>query len=247
MNEEVKKDSFFKKYKNDSRYKAKVELLGGCLFILFLIVWINISSIVSYDGYNLIDNNINTNIIGEDKNNLINELRNNNYAYKIEISKTKDNIIDTVIYDGKIYNNTNLVNKTHNEFIEEYYINNNNYYLKNNNIYTLTNSSKYYDFISNTFMDLNSIINYINIGKLVNIEHMNDGKVIKTYNIPLMNSEEYINIIVIEDNINISIEFNVDYTNLYNTYDINKLDNLTLKYNINNIGKIEEFKDIIIK
>ena len=77
MNEEVKKESFFSKYKNDSRYKAKVQLLGGTLFILFLVVWINISSIGN-TGYlnevaNLINDTPNENI------NLINEIKNNNY------------------------------------------------------------------------------------------------------------------------------------------------------------------------
>lgn len=252
MKKEVKKESFFYKYKNDSKYKAKIELFGGCLFILFLIVWINISSIFSNDNYNYIESNTVTNTIEEDKNNIINKLKNNNYEYKIEVSKVKDNIESKVTYEGKKYNNLTLVTKTYEDKIEEYYIANNNYYLKNNEVYNLTNSSKYYSFISETFMDLKSIINYINVGDLINTDYTNDGKVIKTYNVKISNismngSEDVITIVLTEDNVNISIDFNVDYTNLYNIYDINKVDKLNLKYNINNIEMVEEFKDIIIK
>lgn len=249
MSNNIKKESFFKRYKNDSRCRAKVQLLGGCLFILFLIIWINISYVGSYDGLNFI--NI-TNTVDEYNSGIINDLRKNNYSCKIEVIKTSANVDDVVVYDGMIYNNTKLVTKIYGDLTEKYYISGNNYYLFNNGAYVLTNSSKYYDFIASTFMNLNSVIDYINVGKLASTDNSIDGKVIKVYNvllkdISLVSGEGYITINVVEDNINNSIEFNVDYTNLYNIYDINKLDSLILKYNINNIGKIEEFKDIIIK
>lgn len=251
MNKEVNEDSFFDKYKNDSRYKAKVQLIGWGILIIGLILWVNIASVFSDNSYDYL--NEVTNTIKEEKgSSLISELKKNNYAYKIEIIKNKDNSEDKITYEGKVYNNSRNINKIYNDITEKYYIENNNYYLKNNDIYSLVASSNYYNFISETFMDLNTIINYVNVGTLDSTTNFNDGRVVKNYiiklkDIVLNNSEDSITISVTEDNINSTIEFDVDYTNLYNFYDINKLNSLRVKYYINDFNKIEKFNDINIK
>ena len=201
MKEEVKKESFFSKYKNDSRYKAKVQLLGGTLFILFLVVWINISSMGSSEYLNEIVNEVKEN----DKITLINEIKKNNYSFEIEVSKTKENIIDKILYIGNINGINKLVNKKYNEIIEEYFISNDNYYKKIKENYSLVNSSDYYSFINETFIDLNSIINYVNNSKLESTTNYEDGRILKNYTIKLSeivmnNSEEKITISVEENN-----------------------------------------------
>ena len=42
--QETENQTFKEKYKSDSKYKAKVQLIGYGLFILFLIVYLNIAS-----------------------------------------------------------------------------------------------------------------------------------------------------------------------------------------------------------
>ena len=251
MNKEVKEESFFDKYKNDSRYKAKAQLTLWGILIVGLILWINIASIFSDNSYDYLNEVTNT-IKEEKESSLISNLKLNNYAYKIEITKTKDNDEDKIIYDGKVYNNSRKINKIYNDITEEYYIENNNYYQKSIDTYSLVTSNNYYNFISETFMDLNTIINYINVGTLDSTTNFNDGRVAKNYivklkDIVLNNSEEYITINVIEDNINSTIDFDVDYTSLYNFYDTNKLNNLKVKYYISDFNKIEKFTDINIK
>lgn len=245
-------DNFLYKYKNNSKYKAKVQLIGWGIFIGILVLWINISSVFSDDSYQYLNEVTNTIIEEKEESSLINKLKVNNYLYKIEIIKNKENIEDKIYYDGQVFNNVKKIIKTYNDVIEEYYIENNNYYLKDNNTYSLVTSNNYYSFISETFMDLNTIINYINIGEIDSTTNFNDGKVVKNYviilkNIILNNSEEYITISVLEDNINNILEFDVDYTNLYNFYDINKLNSLKVKYSISNFNEVEKFNDIIIK
>lgn len=251
MNKEVKEESFFDKYKNDSRYKAKAQLTLWGILIIGLILWINIASVFSDNSYDYLNEVTNT-IEEEKESSLISNLKLNNYSYKIEITKTKDNNEDKIIYDGKVYNNSRKINKIYNDITEEYYIENNNYYQKSNDTYSLVTSNNYYNFISETFMDLNTIINYINVGTLDSTTNFNDGRVAKNYivklkDIVLNNSEEYITINVTEDNINSTIDFDVDYTNLYNFYDTNKLNNLKVKYYISDFNKIEKFTDINIK
>lgn len=248
MNEEVKKESFFSKYRNDSRYKAKVQLLGGFIFILFLVVWINISS-MGFSGYM---NEI-VNEVKEDNNDnvtLINKIKNNNYSFEIEISKTKENVIDKIVYNGNVNGINKIVNKKHNDILEEYYITNNNYYKKNNEVYNLVNSSDYYSFITESFMDLNTIINYINNAKLDSTTNYEDGKVVKNYSLKLKdivlnNSDE--NITISLEEFDDTIIFIIDYTKLYNIYVTDKLDNLTINYKINNFDKAEKIEEPIIK
>ena len=42
---EINKESFFYKYKNDKKYKAKAELTGYVIFILLVILFVNIASL----------------------------------------------------------------------------------------------------------------------------------------------------------------------------------------------------------
>lgn len=251
MNKEVKKESFFDKYKNDTRYKAKVQLIGWGVFIIALILWVNISSLFSSSSYNYLNEVTNT-VKKKEEIGMISKLKVNNYVYKVEISKNKENIEEKIIYDGKVFNFTKKITKTYNDIVEEYYVDGNNYYLKNNDVYSLVNSDNYYSFISETFMDLTTIINYINVGKIDSTTNYEDGRIAKNYiiklkDIVLNNSEEFITINVIEDNVNNVLEFDVDYTNLYNFYDVNKLNSLKVKYSIKDFNKIEKFNDIIIK
>lgn len=247
--EKNNKESFFSKYQSDPKYKAKIQLIVGGLFILVLVIWINVSNaIYSNDNSNLIDlinNEVeNNNVVSTNDNSFVNKLKVNNYSYKLEINMDKEKKHDSIIYDGKIFNTSSYVSKTYNNVIEEYYIDKNNYYLKENNKFVLVNSNRYYSFVSNTFMELNTIINYINAGNLVSREEK-DNLVISNYSIKLSeitlnNGDEYIEIKVTEDNNQDSIELNVNYTNLYKIYD-NKIERLIVNYNIKDFNKIESF------
>ena len=249
----TKEESFLEKYNNDSRYKAKIQLIGWAIFVGILIVFVNLNSAFSnnsYIGLNNLDNVINEE--NKEKSSLISKLKINNYIFKIEVSKNQNNNEEKNVYDSKVFNSSRKITKTYNNVIEEYYIENNNYYLKNNETYSLVNSSNYFSFISETFMDLSTIINHINVGTLESTTNYNDGRVVKNYiiklkDIVLNGSEDYITISVIEDNINNNLEFDVDYTNLYNVYDVNKLNSLKVKYSIIDFDKVEKFNDVIIK
>ena len=61
-NSKESKQSFFQKFKNDKKYRAKVQLIGYTVFIVFLIVFINVSNVGNNYSYNSVDNNnLNTN------------------------------------------------------------------------------------------------------------------------------------------------------------------------------------------
>lgn len=245
---DIDNESFFEKYKSDSKYKAKVQLLGGIIFIGILVILMNFSSTASGDNSNLI-NLINNNEIIENKDNikdsLINKLKVNNYSYLLEISMNKENILDKITYDGKIFSTSSYVIKTYKDKVEEYYIDKDNYYLKENDKYILVNSNNYYSFVTSSFMDINNIINYINVAEKKETYETQNNKIVTSYNIKiseitLNNSDEYISIDVIEEQNSESIELNVNYTNLYKIYD-NKVNDLSVKYIIKDFNKIEKF------
>lgn len=243
-NKEVKKkeDTFFYKYRHDSKYKAKVQLLGGFIFIIIVAIYARtLDSNISYNDYN----NIETNEVKNEKI-LLNELQNNNYAYSIDIIKNINDNEEKIIYLGKRKNNKEIITKKINEEeIEEYYVENNNYYIYEGNNYKIASNNKVYDFLSYSFLEINTIINYINSGDKIKETNYNDGKVEKEYQILLKNillngNEDYIKITVIEDLNNNSIIFDIDYTTYYNLYDVEKVNRLRVRYNFYDINKIEK-------
>ena len=157
----------------------------------------------------------------------------------------KENILDKITYDGKIFSTSSYVIKTYKDKVEEYYIDKDNYYLKENDKYILVNSNNYYSFVTSSFMDINNIINYINVAEKKETYETQDNKIVTSYNIKiseitLNNSDEYISIDVIEEQNSESVELNVNYTNLYKIYD-NKVNDLSVKYIIKDFNKIEKF------
>ena len=110
----VDENNFLYKYKNDSKFKAKVELCFYGIFILILIVYINIANMgsnsVNTISNSVLDNN-NNNRAEEESSNLLQKI-DNNYSYDISvnITLTSDEVIN-YNYSGKSYGNNIEINK----------------------------------------------------------------------------------------------------------------------------------------
>ena len=58
--DKVNKDSFFYKYKNDSKYNAKAQLIFYVVFIIFVVIYLNFSRVgKNYDYNNITNKNYN--------------------------------------------------------------------------------------------------------------------------------------------------------------------------------------------
>lgn len=245
---EENQENFFYKYKNDKKYKAKVELTGYVVFILLIILFVNIASL----GNNTPSSNHLINKIPSNGNNTTTEVEKhlletitNNYQYDINVNITKiteENILYR--YHGKSYKNTLEINKEFNNTTTNYYKVDNYYYQKNGEEYTIIPKEEIYDLISNDYIELDNLLEYLEEASLDHVTNYSNGKREYVYNLYIRDivisnkTDEIVTINIIEENNTLNIS--VDYFNLIKETD-NTIKECKVTYLFSNINKIEEF------
>ena len=263
--QETENQTFKEKYKNDSKYKAKVQLIGYGLFILFLIVYLNIASIGAKNTKlsNTTTKN-NDNIPTKENNNIETKTDKElgqwlkdigtNYEYDVVVSsKSKnDNGEETntqTHYWGKTYQNKMIINKEANGSTTYFLKEDNNYYLNELDNYTLSKKEAVYSEIDEDIIEFDMLSLLLKNASLDHVTNYSSGKkeyeyhlkirdIIKTYQEDTELSFE----IVIEDNV-VTVE--VDYAPMINIVEqVKKQEEYKVTYLYKNIGKIEEFPGI---
>ena len=247
-NKKNKEDTFLYKYKNDDKYKAKVQLIGYAIFIIFAIIYINISNIGrNYDYNNSVSNNSNQNK-DIDNINLLNDIQDNyNYLVDVKFSKKNDNnIVDNYnyTYSGKRYKDNTIIERNISNNKSTFYKIEDEYYTKENDDYNFIDSSVVYDLISSKYIELDDIKKLV---KKANLDHVTTGSNgINNYKYSLLvrniiqsyKGEDLINIDVnIENDV---LNININYDNLFKIIDKN-IDSCNISYKYTDIGKVEEF------
>ena len=185
-------EEFLKKWKSDKKYRAKIKLIFYGVFIILVAVYAS---------------TLNTSITEDDKkddpkeeviNDEVIEVP-ENYHYEINIEI--DN--DTYKYYGEKTIARTTITKIGDATIN-YLYEDNEYYINDNNTYVKTTREEVYDIINYNYLDLNNINNYLKKATKVNNMYYIYLKDI------ILNDEtdEYITIIIDDNNINI------DYSSL---------------------------------
>ena len=215
--EEEKKT--FKEKWQDKKYQAKVKLSGYGVFIIIVVLLVALGGNSNTDYEPNIDENLNNDINKEDNTISFNKPDVNNYTYEIEIITKKNDIENKYYYSGKVLDAyEELVKKVENKDYN-YRIKDNKYYVYNNDKYVLTTEKEVYDILDYSYLDIESINNYLSISKLEDNEYRVYLKDIILDNA----SEDYISINMNETSLKI------DYTKLiniledeeYNSYVVN--------------------------
>ena len=247
ITKEINKEGFFYKYKNDKKYKAKIELTGYGILIVIILIFANIASpTTSQLNNNNQNNETNQNITNEEEKtkNLLDRIT-NNYQYDININVIKNNEeIINYRYHGRSYDNTLEINKDINNSINTYYKIDDYYYKKGEEDYLLATKEEIYDLISNEYIELNELLKYIKEASLDHVTNYSNGKKESLYTLYLRDiiinnkTEDTVIINITEENETLNVS--VDYTNLIKIMD-NTVKECKISYTFSNIDKQEVF------
>lgn len=244
---------FFDKYKNDKKYKAKVQLTGYLVFIIILIIFLNISDMgKNYDySSNNNTNDINTtNTSTDDGNDELSLLKrlNNNYAYDVKIAlkrlkddNTEENI--TFSYNGKSYGENIIINKSINNVNSTFYKAGDEYYKKANEEYELMAENEIYDIISAKYVEYSSLKKNIEKAELDHYTNYSSGKIEYVYYLKISDiiksykKDDKIEINIVEENDIINID--IDYGNLFKVLN-NNISECVINYKYSDIDKVDK-------
>ena len=243
--------SFWNKYKNDNKYKAKVQLSLYVVFIVLVIIYINVTNIGNNYNY---DNSVNN--IGNDLNdgdvdtNLFDNIS-NNYNYSVSVffsEKNNDSILEKKYgYSGKRYKDNIIINKSIDNNTSTYYKIEDEYYANYNGEYKFIDNSVIYDLVNRKYIELDYVKKLIKKATLDHVTNKSNGNnnykysllvrdIIQTYK-----GEDVINIdINIEEQV---LKIDIDYSSLFKQMDENILI-CKISYEYTNIDKVEEFSII---
>ena len=251
-NSKENKQSFFQKFKSDKKYRAKVQLIGYTVFIVFLIVFINVSNVGNNYSYNSVDNNnLNANDdneLQEEDSNLFKDI-DDNYSYNVDVVvKTKDengnDIESKVNYNGDSYKENLVINKVYDNVNSTYYKVEDEYYYKELDEFKLAVLDDIYNLIDGKYIEFSSVKGYIDKASLDHFTDYSSGKMEYVYDLLVRDvilsykGEDTVPINVVIENNTVSI--NIDYTNLLKIVDSNIV-SCVVNYKYENIGKVEEF------
>ena len=261
--ESNKKESFFKRIKEDKKYSAKVQLISYGIFILILIVVLNAGNTGSSLSSNTTHNGALSNTISNDENASIDSDKSienitNNYVSNVTITlnrksmntETNESVIteEKITYNTKSYNDKLEINKTKGDISTLYYKVDNNYYSKIDNITSYVKESIVYDVIDSEYVEFSSILKLIDKAGLDYITTFSSGKKESLYLIKVKDllitsqSEEKVEIKV-EEEAN-TIKINIDYSNLFKVID-ESIDTCILDIVVTDIDKVEDFEVIV--
>ncbi|MEE3342857.1 MAG: hypothetical protein VZS44_02075 [Bacilli bacterium] len=248
---------FLYNYKNDKRYKSKVQLTGYLVFIILLVIFLNVSNTGNNYNYssktNSATNTTNTSVDSKEENDdsaLFKKI-NSNYTYNINISLTKikddNNNKENIIakYNGSSDNDNIIINKITNNNTSTFYKGGEEYYKKNNEEYELVADNDVYDIVSAKYIEFSNIKKYIDKANLDHYTNYSSGKKEYFYNLNIneiiksYKKEDKITINIVEENDIVVID--IDYTNLFNIIN-NKIIECKIKYEYSKIEETEKIE-----
>ena len=235
------KENFFKKMKEDKKYNAKVQLIGYGVFILIIVVFLNVGSMVGGNSTGVLENDIIEEV------NIIDEI-DNNYEYNINISLSKgEELVSNYRYYGKRYNDNKEINKEVGEVVSSYYKVNDYYYVMNGEELSFVEKNIIYDLVDSKYIELDNVMEMVDKASLDHVVDDSLGNNESVYNL-------YVKDMVISVKNDDIISFNVkevdnkllidvDYTNLIKVFD-ESVTSFKVSYEYFNVGDVEEFSVI---
>lgn len=254
----VKKDingenkTFIEKYKEDKKYKAKVQLIGYGIFIVIIIIYLNIYNMTGNHTNTKLTNQITTNDTEnkkvEEVGEWIKEL-DNNYQYDITVSLKEEDSTKEIHYSGSSYKTKMTIIKEENGITTNYFKEDKNYYFKEEDKYTLSDEDTVYSLIKGDYIELANLKNYLESSELDHYTNYSSGKYEYVYNLLVRNiiktleKDDSITFNVVIENDTIIIE--VDYANLLNNSG-EDVDECKVTYKYTDINKVEEIASITV-
>lgn len=235
------KENFFKRMKEDKKYNAKVQLIGYGVFILIIVVFLNVGSMVGGNSTGVLENDIIEEV------NIIDEI-DNNYEYNINISLSKgEELVNNYRYYGKRYNDNKEINKEVGEVVSSYYKVNDYYYVMNEEELSFVEKNIIYDLVDSKYIELDNVMEMVDKASLDHVVDDSLGNNESVYNL-------YVKDMVISVKNDDIISFNVkevddkllidvDYTNLIKVFD-ESVTSFKVSYEYFNVGDVEEFSVI---
>ena len=256
VNNDDTKGTFLDKYKNDQKYKAKVQLIGYGIFILVLVVYLNMANINTKEEKT--KNTTSTNIPTKENVQETKELGSwlkeigTNYEYDVSISlKSKDEtgteLVQSIHYWGKCDQNKMIIDREQDGETKYFFKEDNNYYLNEADNYTLATENEVFSTSPKETVEFTGLKEFLNKATLDHVTNYSTGKkeyvyhlkirdIIKTY----QEDKEIIFNVTIEDSV---VTIDVDYSQLVQE-SLKEVNEYTVKYIYKNNGKIETIPSI---
>ena len=251
-NEEV---SFWERCKTDKKYKAKIELIGYGVLVLFLVIYLNIGSMNS--GIGNVSSIMNDNMLDKNTNekdsflngevDLIKKL-DDNYQYDVlvNLKHVIDNteIESELSYSGKRYDEEVIIDRVINEEKNTYYKIGTLYYSFVDDKYSVIDEEIVYNMLDKRYIELEGLLELLDVASLDHVTDYSSGKKEYVYHLKVRDidktyvGDENIEFSLVSDNDILSIK--VDYSDLFKVIKKDILE-CEVEYTYQNIGKIEEF------
>lgn len=245
--------SFLEKYKTDSKYKAKIQLIGWGIFLLVLIIYLNIAELSSPSKP--LTNTVTPIRDTEKENAKLGEWLDkigNNYEYEVNIATKKkdgENIVsDEVRYFGISNLNRLTIDRSYQGNTLHYRKEADQYYfVVDENTYQEVLEEDVYSIIKAEYVTKEGMKNFLENASLDHVTNYSSGKkeyeyhlkvrdMIKTYQ-----GDDEITFQVSEENGQIKVE--VDYAPLLKELSLSYTE-CKVSYLYQNIGKVEEIQAI---
>lgn len=204
-------NDFLDKWKNDSKFKAKTQLLFYTAFMIFALIFglVNRGEVKYNEDLPLKDNDEKTSIVIPDKYNYTIDIIINDKQYRYEGKQTPKE--ETL---------TKIVEKETHSYVRK----EDTYYSGVIIMNDIVSKNEVYDIIDYNYLNLNTINQYLSVSR-----KENDKNIVYIKDIILGNdSEQYISIKVNDNKINI------DYTSLLQLFD-KSIENCNVEYSIEEI------------
>ncbi len=238
---EVNEESFFYKFKNDSKYNAKVQLIVYAAFILFVVIYLNISGLKGNYDYNSVSKTIAGNKKVESTS-LLDTISNNyNYVVTIGIKKGEESI--NLEYSGKSYGENMVINRKDASNTTFYKVGD-EYYSKEEDSFKYIDVETVYEMLSYKYVEIEKVKELIKKAELDHMDNVSSGEVNYKYTLPVKDVVKSYNgsdTIIIDVNVlNSVLTINIDYTNLFKEI-YKDYSECNIKYVYTDIDKVEEF------
>lgn len=192
---------FKEKWRNDSRFRAKIKLLAYSAFVLLVAIFA-ISNRASSPSEDLLNQNDVEAPTEKKEIQIPNEY---NYIKQITINE------EIYEYVGTKNTKTENISKTSDNIITKYIYENNSYYKEENGEYLLVSKEEVYDKVNYNYLNLETINEYLSKAKQEGNQYL-----VYLKDIILGNDSDNHIIITINDN-----KINIDYTSLMKHFDSN--------------------------